>query len=188
MSPIIVSGGGGGAGAVTQISSSVLAVTTASFNITAIAQTFNALRLLVNAHCDLGGGAGTLGMRLNGDNSASYDFGNIIALNGGPTQSFGTALTQARIGAVPGSGEIAQGSAVVDLVIPSYTGTTFYKTWAGSGGRKDADAAPNFLYEGPWGSWRNTAAVTTLTVFPIGASGTAANFRPGSACFLYGIT
>lgn len=187
----VISGGGSssGSGAITQIGGSVAAATAASFAFSGIGQTFNHLWIVANVHCDQPAGAGVINLKLNNDSTAAYDIDNgIFTSAASVTVTAVAAATAARIGAVPGTAQTVQATGLVSIVIPNYTGTTFYKTWVGTGGRKDLDNISNFVNEVPWGSWRNVAAVTAVTVLAAGTSGTAANFVPGSSCFIYGLT
>lgn len=186
----IISGGGsgGGSGAVTQISATTAAATAASFAFTNIGQTFNHLWLIVNGRSDNVGAAAVFQIQLNGDSGANYDFTQADSLSSAAVTVVASAgVTAARIGAIPYTA-LTTASGLVSVLIPFYAGTTFYKTWTGSGGRKDLDNIANFANESPWGSWRNTAAVTTVTVLVRGNSGTAQNFVVGSGAALYGIT
>lgn len=190
--PIIISGGGGGGtggGAITQIGGSTLAVTAASFAFSNLAQTFNSLWLIVYGRSDNVGLASNVVLRLNGDGAANYDYFNFFNGSSGTALTTGAAaVTAPVIGVLPYTA-LTTASGMTSIVIPNYAGTSFYKTWAGFGGRKDIDNIANFVNEPPWGSWRSTAAVTALTVLCLGASaGTAQNFLPGSSAFLYGLT
>lgn len=186
-------GGGsrsGGSGAVTQIASTTAAATVASLGFTGITQTFNHLQLVVaNARSDLTTAAGIISLRINNDSAGSYDFINAIAFGAaGLTASANAAATSARVVGVTSSTAVAGATAQTELFFPNYTGTTFYKTWTGKGGRKDADAASNMAEETASGAYRSTAAITALSVAAFGTSGTAQNFLPGASAFLYGIT
>jgi hypothetical protein len=181
-------GSGGSSGAVALLASSLLAATAASLDFPAIPQTSTHLRLLVNAGCDNVGGAGIAQIRINNDSTALYDtLGNVLLGTGTATFAVGVAATAARIGALPYTG-LALASAPIEILIPDYTRTTFYRTWAGFGGRKDANAQANFNIEGAWGSYRSQLAITQVTVLARGQAGTAQNFVPGSGAWLYGIT
>lgn len=187
--PTISGGSGGGGGAISQIGGSTLAATAANFAFANIAQTFNHLWLMVNGRSDNVGIASNIVLRLNGDAGPNYDYLNVFATSAATATTTGAAGTAvAIIGVVPYTA-LTTASGHTSILLQSYAGTTFYKTWAGFGGRKDIDNISNFVNEPPWGSWRNTAAITSLSVLCLGASGaTAQNFLPGSSAFLYGLT
>lgn len=187
--PNISGGSSGGAGAVTQIGGSTASATVASFNFANIPQTFNCLQLVVNAHMDLVGGAGLANLKFNNDSSALYDAVNSISqASGALTIAVSSGATAARIAAITAT-SLLTATGLVNIFIPAYAGTTFYKTWTGTGGRKDTDAGgAAWVNENPWGSYRSTNAVTQITVLPVGISGTAQNFVAGSSAFLYGLT
>lgn len=182
------SGSGSGSGAMTLITISTAAATAASFDFQNIAQTFNHLKLVANVHCDNPAAAGVLNLKLNNDSTAAYDSVSITGTNAGAGAVAVAAATAARIAAVPGTSAPAAASGLCEIIIPNYAATTFYKTWAGTGGRKDADAIGNVINEAPWGSWRNAAAITRVTLLVVGTAGTAQNFVTGSSAALYGIT
>ena len=187
----IISGGtSGGGGAVVSIAATTAPATAASLDFSGISQTFNHLRLVANVKGDNPGGAGQLQMRLNGDSTAIYDICNPISIGSAVvTVTAVLAATAARIAGIPGTTTTVQATSLVDLVIPNYSLTTFYKTWSGNGGRKDADGAlASLICEAPWGSYRSTTAITAITLLVRGNSGTAQNFLIGSSAFLYGIS
>ncbi len=170
----------GGGGAVTQLSRTVLAMDTASFDITGISSGYNHLQVVLKARYDGGGGATLVNMRLNNDSGSSYSAANVAATSGGPLATSTTSGTSARIGAVPGSAETAGMAAVIDLMIMDYSDTTFKKQWAGVGMR--ADSMSVVVKEDPGGVWDNTSVVNRITIFP--GSG---NFVTGSSLTIYGI-
>lgn len=180
--------GGGGGGGFALIGATTAAATVASIAFTGISQAFKSLELLVLCRGDLNASA-ILNLKLNSDSTAIYDFTNAVGLGTGAlTVTAVAATTGARIGSSAPSTAVAGAAGVTRIVIPNYTATTFYKTWVGTAGRKDADAIGNFEQESVWGSWRNTAAVTAVSVQVVGAAGTAVNLLPGSAASLYGMT
>lgn len=187
--PIVSGGGGSGGGAITQIAFSIAAATAASFDFQNVSQAFNHLRLVVQGRSDNVGGAALFGLQFNGDAAANYDYTNAITLGtAAVTAAAAAAVTAARIGAMPYTA-LTTATGLVDILIPNYTGTTFYKTWVGTSGRKDVDVVGNFSNETPWGSYRVAASpVTRVTVKALGTSGTAQNFVIGSSAYLYGIT
>ncbi len=173
----------GGTSAMVQLSRTVLAVDTASFDISGISGSYNHLKVVVMGRHDTAGGATILQMRLNNDSAGNYDYNNMAGATGvSGTQA--QAATAARIGAVPGSGEVSGGVAITELTIFDYALTTFHKGWAGSGGRKDSAAANGQIWEYPFGEWRSTAAVNRVG---ISLSNGSAKFLAGSTLTIYGI-
>lgn len=180
------SGGGGGGGAMKLISSQVLAAPAASVTFSAIPATYNHLKLVCNVRTASAGATDIIGAYFNGDAAAHYD--NLTILGNNVTVSMGTATgqTEAVLSSVAGNGATAGVSGISETDIPTYAGTTFFKTAVTVGGMDDSptgagDTAVNEILS----KWRNTAAITSIEIFAVAS---AANFMTGSAFYMYGIT
>lgn len=153
------------------IATQTLGSTASSVTFSSISGSYTDLILVSAAR---GGNATTIDLQVNGDTGANYSF----------TYLYGT-------GSVAGSGRssgttYALGGIVTDATstfctslayIMNYSNTTTYKTILSRYGRTDGNVHANVSL------WRNTNAITSITVFP--ESGTT--FAVGSTFSLYGI-
>ena len=125
---------------------------------------------------------GTVGIRLNGDTATNYTRHGIRGFRSGGVnyaQALGIANTNfAQAGtAYLINNSLYTGVSVIDIL--DYANTNKYKTVRGiSGAHWNTSGASEFSS----GLWRNTAAITSVTVF-----GQNGNFGTNSTFALYGI-
>lgn len=147
-----------------------------NLTISSIPATYEDLILTVNGRRADAGGA-EICLRFNGDTGANYSFrrqniyGNVF--------SGGTASPE--IGSFPNSGGTAGYAGSVTVTIPAYARTVFHKNFICEN-NTDIDNANNYFYQQSAGTWRNTAAINSVSVFPT-ASGT---WAAGSVITLWG--
>lgn len=166
------------------ISSTLLSGTAASFDITGIAGTYNHLLLTCQVRCDTASATVNSSLRLNGDTGANYDRALNAAFGNTPSFSPAAAATSLYIGDVVANSAAAGTVSVWQLLIPFYAKTTFDKTVLANGGGVFGTLGTTTTYElfQVSGLWRNTAAVTQVTLAP--ASG---SFMIGSGLTIHGI-
>jgi hypothetical protein len=118
-------------------------------------------------------------MQLNGDTGSNYDWQNSYNGSGELAQ----ADSKAEVGYITGATAPSNAAGGGQILLNSYAGTSFRKLWSGTTHLHDHDtnAARTFSMV-PSGSWRSTAAITSILLFP--ASG---NFVQNSVASLYGI-
>jgi hypothetical protein len=141
------------------------------------------LRIVIQARSAAAATTDQLSVQINGDTGNDYDtqqlFGNNASASAG-TQS-GSAFTEMCV--IPGASSTRANTAgVCTIDIPNYTGTTFEKQILGIGGFTDSTAAHGFSMTSV-GSWRNTAAITSVKI--INSSGS--NFTAGTQAVLYAV-
>lgn len=121
-------------------------------------------------------------LRLNGDTSASYDFGYNQTANSANTPGTSTAQTFIRVG-VLAAASAAAGLCGVGLIrIPFYRGTSFEKHAIYQSHARHSAAAADVVYEDGGGNWRSTAAVTSVTLLA-----STGNLAANSQFKLYGV-
>jgi hypothetical protein len=175
---------GGGSGAMTLITNTVLGVAAASFDFQNIVGTFNHLRLLTQLRDDSAGTgiAGAL-LRFNNDSGANY---NIVQMQNVNATVTGTNTLANTSGAGPvqtNGGATASYFGIGTIDIPFYAKTTAFKAAIVGMGSVEAVAA-NTIEKHCSSVWKNTAAITRVTILP----GAGSNFVAGSAVSLYGVT
>jgi hypothetical protein len=118
-------------------------------------------------------------MRFNADTAANYSEHNISGDGGTVFVGAGTSVTNMNIGNQPGLNTTASvfGSRVIDIL--DYANTNKYKTMRCLSGY-DANGSGWVMLSS--GSWRNTAAITSITFTPL-----VAPYVQYSSFNLYGI-
>lgn len=176
-------GGGvssGGAGALTLISTSTLSGA-GTFDVSAIAGTYNDLILVLIGRSAVGGTRGGTNVIFNADGGANYYQEKVVA-------NVATATASEALGAVSISGIDSAGStapagsfSVMRMTVYGYAATTWIKplVW-------EAHAMTDTASGGAWwnrgsGAWNSTAAITRVQ---INAAGT--NFLTSSQLRIYG--
>lgn len=179
---ISASGTGAGGTAMTQLAIVTVAGVASSVTISSIPAGYSHLKVIYLARTTtLLTGWDTVTLKLNNDNSAVYDWNQLAILS-----TVGAAET---IGDTSyGLGEVLQDSVGVGLwtmgevMIPFYAQTSTFKvvqSWE-SGDRHVGANTNRALLR--WGTWRNTAAVTSLVFTTL-----AGNWKVGTTFSVYGI-
>lgn len=178
--PIISGGGGGGSGA-TVLFSSVLAAPAASIDTGAngVAGGFNILEIFILARSATAVTVENCIVRFNNDSGANYDNNQNAGVNATPTGSSAAAATSVNNGFIHGASSDANYVGICHMVIPGYALTTFNKV-----GNLLSSAYDSTLQrtEGAGFGWRNTAAISRVSVASIGGG----NLATGSAMWIYG--
>ena len=181
------SGTGGG---LALLSRTVLAVDTPSITISGIPATHTHIELYSLTRTDRAAGSDLIALQFNGDTGNNYDWEQLFGNNGvadafnapagghiaGPISQI--ALTSATANTAT-AGSYGSGR----WTVLYYTQTATHKMVVGQGGVFVDDSAAGAVRAGMAGVWRNTAAITSMKLFP--ALGT--NFKAGSRFELYGI-
>lgn len=169
----------------TRINESVLTGTAATVTFSGIPQTFRALRLLCMCRGDTAAAFVTARLRFNGDSAGNYDAEQDSA--SGSTAAAFESLNQtgADIGEATASTAVAGSVSIMDVSIPWYTNTVFWKSLISTHmlQAQTSGGAAGAIHSKQWVSrWRNTGAITSITIYP-----TAGNFISGSSFVLYGL-
>lgn len=162
---VAISGGGGG-GAVALISNQTLVATAASVTFSAIPGTYRELWLTINT---LSSAAAAARLRFNGDTGANYSHDRV--------NRFGSSSANGATSIDVGSVDTVAGAIRVE--IPNYSGATITKGLCGNG-YVLSGGTPVAEYCG--GTWNNTAAITSITLFP-----STGVFSVGASFSLYGV-
>lgn len=151
-----------------KIATNTLSSTTASVTFNSISGAYTDLILVVNATSP---SLVNLEMQYNGDTGNNYSR-TVLSANGSATQS----LRQSNVGYIrlTTEGILATGQSNQIIQIQNYSNTTTYKT--------SLNRANNSVYgtDAVVGLWRNTAAITSVTLY-------VGTFSVGSTFNLYGI-
>lgn len=182
---ILASSGGGAGGSYELISTTILGSTTASvtFDVTGLGSTYKHLQIRYTARGDSGNAYSGIRYRLNSDSGSNYST-HMLKGDGGSVGSYYTdTFTGLTTGGyqveMVGNGATANAFAAGVFDLLDAFSTTKYKTSRAITGRAISDSQVALIS----GSWRNTAAVTSIQVAPTGSS----NFLTGSRFSIYGI-
>lgn len=172
-----------GGGSLSRIDVQALGADAGSVTFSSIPASYEHLMIVWTAR-GTDGGNPNINMQFNGDTGANYDRELVIGV--GATVTSAPDIAQASItiaGAMPGSGAAAGAAASGRITIMSYARTTFHKSavcdFSDLRGTVSSDALAGLT----GGRWRNTAAITSVNLFP-----SASNFLAGSVFSLYGLT
>lgn len=160
----------------TPIQSQTVSTPVSSVTFSSIPQTYTDLVLVSNTFSGFSG----LGMRFNGDSASNYSYANMTG-NGTLAKMFRSGSTTD----IQYNGwDYAAGSTTIPCItrmnIFNYKNTSTYKYTLMTA--SDGNSAGNFDTEFFTGTWRNTAAITSITIYV-----SAVNFSTGSIFTLYGI-
>ncbi len=162
------------------ISETVLASNAAGVIFSSIPQGFRHLMIMAHARSSAVAELDALIMTFNSDGGANYDYSQLQ----NAAFSANRAQTHITAGIIEAASSRANCFSFVQVFISNYISTSAEKYTNGYGGafgNLSADADLFFLQA--YGHWRNTAAITTVGLFPI----TGPNFVSGSRFQLYGI-
>ena len=123
-----------------------------------------------------------VGIRFNGDTASNYSYTRVGANNTAGSTSSNRSGSFSRINTTEASGTSTNlGNLVIVAHIMNYANATTYKTAIARSGQQGGtyNGVEAFV-----GTWRNTAAINSVTVM----QGGARTFSTGSTFNLYGIT
>lgn len=163
---------------------SKLAAPAASFDITSINGTYANLVLKLQVRGTTAANSVNANVRFNNDSGANYDYMMEVGRAAGIAIAESLATTAIRASVPAASTAPAAAADAINIAIDNYSGTTFHKQAICLGTGKEAASAGNLFLYSTSGWWRNTAAITRITVLPA-----AGNWDTGSTCMLiaYGV-
>jgi len=173
--------GGGSTAGMVQISQTVLSSAAASIVLSSIPSTYTNLKLVYQARGTSALAAQTILLRVNADTGANYDT-QVIRAYGSTVQGFDSfAGTSFELGSIAAASAAAGLSGSGEIEIPNYKGTSFNKSIISSVNHKEGTASGNIREVLTAGYWRNSAAITSLTLLAGGN-----NLDAGTVVTLYG--
>ena len=152
------------------------ATAVASMNFTSIPATYTDLKVVISARNE----TGPAGNILMGFNSSTSSFVNLFIQGDGAGVAASSVAQM--IGDMDGSGETANTFNNVEVYIPNYLVSQNKQISIFGLNETNATAASMAAVAS---LWRNTAAITSITLDPLDG---AATFQIGSSFYLYGIS
>jgi len=162
----------------------ILAADSATVVLSGIPATMIHLALTMQLRDSDAASAAETRLRFNGDSGANYDsqqLTNTAATTLVGSESF--AQTGMLVGAHPAANAPAEASGATMVIIPHYTNTTAQKTAVSYSGYKIQSSANGMNARFCTGHWRNTSAITSVTIFTTSAG----QLVTGSRVTVYGI-
>jgi hypothetical protein len=162
--------------------------TTTNITFTSIPATpFPHLKLSCHLRTNVAQAYDDIFFQINGDTGNNYDYGYVFGGYGaGSSYSSSngsiTAGANGDIGNATAASDQANSFAQLDAVFDDYANTSFFKTWVSQGERSNINTGGEILTQSFHGQWRNTAAITSIKLYPA----TGPDFLAGSVCTLSG--
>lgn len=154
------------------LQSIVLTSDTSSVTFSGIPQTYTDLILIVNSTTSVSDRS--MRMQFNGDTNTNYSYTNMVGYSGGAiSQRLSNYASLAW-----GSSSDTSGSNTYTVNIQNYSNSTTYKNILSRGNTPGSNSS----VDAHVGTWRNTTAITSFSVYP-----SSGNFNAGSTFDLYGI-
>jgi hypothetical protein len=177
--PIGFLGAGGAAGSFELISTTLLSTSTASVSFSSIVGTYKHLQIRFTARSVDNGTFPDLKIRLNSDTGTNYSYHRLRGYGSGVDSGSWTSTDHIRWGAASKTSTTTNSfyAGIADIL--DYASTTKNTTTRFLGGHT-ADGYDDIRLES--GLWINTAAVSSILLFP-----SSGNFAANSRFSLYGI-
>ena len=168
------------------IAETVLTGSAASVTFSSLPQQYRTLMLHIQARSDRVAEIDTVGIRFNADAGANYDFIRKWAQGGVGFSELATrGAGSGYAGIIEGASSTASNFAMLEIKIIGYSLADRHKrafSWS-TGVFGDISADSDLYLADTCSKWRNTAAITSITMFP----SVGPNFVAGSRFTLYGI-
>jgi hypothetical protein len=152
-------------GDVVVIAQQVLASNTNIITFSSIPSTYRNLRLVYQCRGTAAQVNGQMMLRFNGDTGSNYDDQSMSGSGSGTAamaENIGSNVI--RVAFIPQASATASVPGGGTIVIPNYVGTTFNKDVVANTGYKYGTSTGNLVVRTTYGAWRNSAAITSLTL------------------------
>ena len=171
--------GAAGSGTLTLISEVITSGSQASVTFSSIPSVYRDLIIKVRGRSTGSGVNPAMSLTVNGDSAAHYqnEWVNWTSNAGSATQD-GAQTTSFVLPYFTGAGASANYSGFIEIELPDYRGTTFYKTIFSKGGGSLGTGTYTQQLGFRAGSWSSTSAISSATI--------AGGFVDGSVVSLYG--
>lgn len=152
----------------------------ASFDITSVPTWGSHIKIVLVGRGDTAASSVAVTLRFNNDAAANYTSERLFANATSVTGSESVSATSANAGGLAAASATANHAGMVEIVIPNFRGTTFFKNYTGVSGWTQALTTTNVNVDIRSGAWASTSAITRVTIIP-----GAGNFVAGSRCTAY---
>jgi hypothetical protein len=169
-------------GAYQQLYDNIAGVAIASWDVQSISGSYTHLKAIVTARGDTAAADVAVQLRFNNDSGANYDKQQLSAAGAVASGSETFGATSVEIGRVPAASATANKAGQVEFTLPNYAATTFQKSFNSVSADTTGQSASTIASIVNACLWRNTAAVTRITILP-----GAGNWIAGSRLTIYGM-
>lgn len=170
---------------IVQIAQTVLAAPAASVTFSSIPQTFTGLLLSLMGRCSDAATLVNVNIQMNGDTGANYDSEGVQGIGASPSAFAASATSSLGVGNFTASTASANVPGVVNVWLPYYAASTFFKMALCQDGKfATLGTVTDYVSRVISGQWRNVSPITQLTAIDTGGG----NFVAGSSFTLYGLT
>jgi hypothetical protein len=142
-------------------------------------QNYRNIRVTGQARGDTAATSVVINLQFNGDTGSNYDYME-MAFQGSTSVAQNYGGTSSRVGIVTAASSPANHAGELEITVPNYSGTTFYKNVVSRSGEAQALSSTNYYLRETRSTWHSTSAITSLTLTPV-----AGNFVAGSVFTLY---
>ncbi len=172
--------GGGGGGQFTRLGQVVVSSATPSISFSGLAASCDDLVICISGRSAAAATKDLVRLRLNGDSAAHYDCIEENRFSTTPTS--GIADTALSVLSIAGATAPANYVGSVEILIPGYAKTSFYKNVLAYSDNAEAVNATSLYFERWAGYWRSSAAVSSVDL----TLSSGANFAIGTVVTIYG--
>jgi hypothetical protein len=168
-----------------QIAQSTLTGSVASVTFSGIPSYFRTLKLVCQLRSDRTAENDAIGVRFNGDSGNNYDYIQMQARAAGMFVAISRATSSMRGGICEAANSRSNNFSPALFTIPAYslTGREKWLCAFHSSAMGNVSADTDVFVEHTSGRWRNTASITSVTIFPL----LGTNWVSGNIFQLYGI-
>jgi hypothetical protein len=145
---------------------------TATFDVTGISGAYNDLILVIIARGDVAAESVDIGLRLNNDSGANYNYVSLRQENSATAGGTSPGQTSAQAGWCPAASATANRFCATEVRILGYANTSRKKSMTVLGGDYTTTHA---IITMEAATWESTTAITRVTLFPTSGTGFVAN-------------
>jgi hypothetical protein len=165
----------------TLLSDTVLAIDTATIDVSGLSQSYVHLELIAMVRGTAAATNTTLLLRLNADGGATY-YSLVVLSNNSTTLVETIGGTSAQVGYMSAANGPANDFSIARVLIPFYAGAAALKHSTADGEVDSALSSTNVFTYSSKGTWNSVAAVTQVTLLP-----GAGSFKAASRLMVYGL-
>ena len=164
-----------------KIAETILGSAQASVTFSSIPQVYRSLRLVWMGRGDAGAEQ-AMGARPNSDAGSNYELQEFNSTGTSMVNTYTGTLSYASIGDITSTNSTANYFNMGETLIPFYASTSNQKLFLSDYFRRHTSTTGNLYRNSRYAAWKSTAAITSLTIFPVSSG----NFVAGSSFALYG--
>jgi len=166
------------------IDGTILSDAAAVVTFSSISSDYDTLKLVINCRGDYSTIITSFNMRFNNDStSGNYNDIRLKGVKDAADVGGNTTQTSFYVSTMPGLNAIANSCAACEILIPSYSKTTFFKNYISKYGSIGHASDLTYFATGQhYGMWESTNAINRIDLLPA-----AGNFIAGSSFVVYGI-